>query len=423
MYSFEERCKLVDALTDVKEKYYSFWQGKYMSLQCYHELFLAQVQVMDEVGVTIANEALVQQVAMSNGHVNAARTTQPTDTDRATAREQSMAMRFICRVSGTYKSYLTHLHNSFLDGSDLYPTTLHEAYNILQWREGDNTNTGLSVSDCIAFTTMTNVTCYNCGKKEHIARDCMQNQTEQGQGNQQEQQSQQMPRGQGTRFITIHSFSLSHGCGMMNIPPTWLLLDNQSTVNVLCNANLLDDIHEVEDEMEITSNSGSNITSQMGTLPGYGQVWHDPNGIVNIVSLSQVKERYHVRYDNDHNVFVVTKPDGTIYEFIELNSSLYYYNLAVPTNKHSTMVLVDMVASKQSKYTNEDYLRAVTARNLLIRIGRPSLKDFMCIVMRNQLTNCPITRADILAAEDIFGPDLGMLKGKTTWTCTSQRCG
>jgi hypothetical protein len=75
--------------------------------------------------------------------------------------------------------------------------------------------------------------------------------------------------------------------------------------------------------------------SQMGTLPGYGKVWYEPNGIANIVSLLQVKERYHVRYNSDQNVFVVTKPDRTIYEFIELNSSVYYYDLAVPTNKCS----------------------------------------------------------------------------------------
>jgi hypothetical protein len=35
------------------------------------------------------------------------------------------------------------------------------------------------------------------------------------------------------------------------------------------------------------------------------------------------------------------------------------------------------------------------------------------IVKGGMLRNCPITRADILAAEDIFGPNMGSLKGKT----------
>jgi hypothetical protein len=37
IYTFKEQCKLVDALANVKEKFYSFKQGKYMSLQTYHE--------------------------------------------------------------------------------------------------------------------------------------------------------------------------------------------------------------------------------------------------------------------------------------------------------------------------------------------------------------------------------------------------
>jgi hypothetical protein len=47
-------------------------------------------------------------------------------------------------------------------------------------------------------------------------------------------------------------------------------------------------------------------------------------------------------------------------------------------------------------------------------IGRPSTKTYINIVLENNLLpNCPVTRDDIVAAEKIFGPDVGSLKGKT----------
>ena len=76
-------------------------------------------------------------------------------------------------------------------------------------------------------------------------------------------------------------------------------------------------------------------------------------------------------------------------------------------------MLVNTVAANKGNYTNEDYQKAVRARELQIKIGRPSTKHFIKIVTSNQLPNCPVTRADIIAAEHIFGPDVGSLKGKT----------
>jgi hypothetical protein len=167
-YSFEERHFLADALTDVKENFYGFRQGRYMSLQRYHELFLAQVQVLDEVGVSIANEALVNDVAVRNGNVGPDHGRAiPDDADCASCREMSLAIWFIRSANSNYKSYLTDLRNSYLDGNDVYPTTLHEAYNILQGRETDTSNTGVSSNDGIAFATGGEVICFNCGKPGH----------------------------------------------------------------------------------------------------------------------------------------------------------------------------------------------------------------------------------------------------------------
>ena len=66
-HTFEERRKLADGLSDVKMAFYKLRQGKYMKLEHYHKLFLAQVEVLDEVGVTIPDSALIQQVAEQHG--------------------------------------------------------------------------------------------------------------------------------------------------------------------------------------------------------------------------------------------------------------------------------------------------------------------------------------------------------------------
>ena len=66
-YTFEEWHKLANALCDIKKMFYSFCQGKHKSLQRYYELFLGQVKVCEEVGVTIADKNLVQSITESNG--------------------------------------------------------------------------------------------------------------------------------------------------------------------------------------------------------------------------------------------------------------------------------------------------------------------------------------------------------------------
>jgi len=47
-----------------------------------------------------------------------------------------------------------------------------------------------------------------------------------------------------------------------------------------------------------------------------------------------------------------------------------------------------------------------------------SLQKYIKIDQNNLLPNCPVLIQDIVTAENIFGPDLGILKGKTVITKT-----
>ena len=90
IHTFEENRKLSNAIMDVKEKfYYKFYQGRHMTLERYHELFLAQVEVLDEVGITIEDKVLVVEVAGENGRV------EPNDDDQREAQDQELAIHFI----------------------------------------------------------------------------------------------------------------------------------------------------------------------------------------------------------------------------------------------------------------------------------------------------------------------------------------
>ena len=54
------------------------------------------------------------------------------------------------------------------------------------------------------------------------------------------------------------------------------------------------------------------------------------------------------------------------------------------------------------------------ARELQVTVGHPSDKDFIRILKKSSLPNCPVTPRDVVIANKLFGPDVGALKGKTT---------
>ena len=81
--------------------------------------------------------------------------------------------------------------------------------------------------------------------------------------------------------------------------------------------------------------------------------------------------------------------------------------------------LINTVSQNKSRYNSCNYLRAVYAQkmqNIILGTSYSHIKD---VVSTNQLQNCPHTRENIKAADDIFGSLLMILQEKTTKKKTS----
>jgi hypothetical protein len=147
-----------------------------------------------------------------------------------------------------------------------------------------------------------------------------------------------------------------HHQGTSLLPAGWILLDNQSTVNVFCNPKMLRNIRPAK------------------TTMGYGEVWFNPKGIANILSLAKVEEQHRVTYDSaDGQGFTVHKGDGVTRQFKKSKRGLFYLNVTERTGT----ALVNTVADNQNRYTVRSYKQAELARKIQNMLGRPSTRDYL----------------------------------------------
>lgn len=442
-FNFQDQKYVPQSIYEGKLRLHNLRQGRNETTASYYERYQNQVNVVIQSGGSIGLEdGLVNMICRERQVIRANVTAQEMEGILAETKERTLAVGFILGADQyRYGSIVTSLENAHTAGRDEWPKSLARAYQYITNWKADRMPSNRTSNEGVAFANdgqqsrgRGRRTCYRCGSDAHLIADCPmpEDQTRNRTGNtnatnatatngsgdstigtETEQESFLITTviGESTSEIPTATQSVTMAVGRSKIPSSWILLDNQSTVDVFANPHLLSNIHKVQERLTIHTQTGSSSTQMKGTFKGYGTVWFCQQGIANILSLSNVMKKHRVTFDSSRgNAFEVHKESGNRV-FRQSPRGLYYLDLK--GDQSDGVALINTVAENKSRYTSIDVQRAHLARSIQKRIGRPSLKTFLEIVDKKKLTNCPINRDDVIAAEDIFGPDIGSLKGKT----------
>jgi hypothetical protein len=342
-----------------------------------------------------------------------------------------------------YSKLNEDMENDYTKGINHYPKTITEAYNlIVNYRQTRPSGRVYNDAEGVVSTNVEStkpsrprapgtrhkappdiatIKYYNCNNMGHYSNECPTKDPLKEKEKEKEKKTKDgltatMIVGDANDYTNWEEFNFHQSDRKVN--PAWIIFDNCSTTDILCNKKLLTDIRPSKKTLKIHCNAGTEEVNQVGTLRNYGTVWYSASAIVNI-SRAQVKKKFPITYNSNHgNQFVVNKPDHSVV-FKESPSGMYYNDTA---NRKYVMLnvekaeMVDTVRANREGFTDRDYERAKRARKALGLVGYPSPMYFKNMVRSNMIKNCTVTSTDVANANKIFGLDRITLRGKTVQT-------
>ena len=257
----------VDALDTYKWQYMTMKKQGHQSIGDFYQPIQAHVHMCEDMGVQLYEPALATSIMSDRGG------TIVTEDDKQNAHKQAVAMQFIRACA--HGEYLQHLCNSFLDGMDIDPKKISDAFAIMDQRipsrgvphtsiitNNNDINTGIAFP---THSTSTTTSINSWLMTQSDVTTCKTSHDHTTPPDNGEYHLSQLTHSMHTHSGTSFTMQCDH-----TIPMTWIQLDNQATVDVFGNAALLHHIHDISTPLHIRGITGVQLITQQGNLPGHG---------------------------------------------------------------------------------------------------------------------------------------------------------
>ena len=368
----------------------------------------------------------------------------------ADINEPKRALDFICKLDPKrYKSMLAKMRNSALSMEEnAYPQSLSAAYRIASgWVDEERGFGGAESHSAFVFenskmpagekpptTTGTNddkkkvqlktkraskVTCYVCGSSGHYAKTCSLRK-EGPDSAMIADHTNENPPDDGEDYYDEAAYVTTQETVLFTRDD--VLLDSQASVSVFCNGNLLSKIGVSPSQITLNgvqSGAPGIKISQEGVFRELGKVYFSPKTSANILSYAvMIDNGNHISYSQTSDSFTLS-PKGGGEDFVFSRKSASgsngrFYCCNVSGRVESAFI--QTVDENKKSYTKREIAGASKAREMLIKMGYPAVKDAISTIQSG--SNFDITSQDFQIADSIWGPDIGSLKGKTTKKAT-----
>ena len=76
-------------------------------------------------------------------------------------------------------------------------------------------------------------------------------------------------------------------------------------------------------------------------------------------------------------------------------------------------MVIDTVREREATVPKKALARLKGAIKLVETLGYPSDRDLITLIESGKVLNCPYTSKELIRAREVYGPSIGVLKGKT----------